>query len=161
MGFEAENGLETARQTKIGRKTGKIGKSTTDGHGSTRMGKNRGNFNARGARGAKDAKGTQAGGGTKRFRFRCSRPRWGRNCFLIAGLNEASYRKAECGFSTDPDAPRDGTDGHGWRGEEQPALTETRREADNRGLKDQFMKQTPSPLIPSKNMKSSIHYYCV
>ena len=38
MGFEAENGLETARQTKIGRKTGKIGKSTTDGHGSTRMG---------------------------------------------------------------------------------------------------------------------------
>ena len=56
--LEAENGLEMDRQTKIGRKSGKIGKSTTDGHGSTRMGKTRGNFNASGAKGVQ---GTQGG----------------------------------------------------------------------------------------------------
>ena len=55
--LEAENGLETDRQTKIGRKTGKIGKSTTDGHGSARMAKSREKFNASGAKGAKGMQG--------------------------------------------------------------------------------------------------------
>ena len=40
-----------------------------------------------------------------RFRIYCSRSRWGRGCYSIAGLAEASYRKSESVFTRDE---------HGW-----------------------------------------------
>ena len=38
-----------------------------------------------------------------RFRTCCSRPRWGRGCFSMAGLAEASY-KNRIGSANSPDA---------------------------------------------------------